>query len=316
MSVHAMGHGRSRGYFLRMRKNWRLYVFLLLPVCYLIIFKYWPMLGAQIAFRQFNPAQGIFGSPWVGLKYFEKFFNSYQFERVLRNTLTISLYGLAAGLPVPILLALMLNAVRSARLRKISQNILYTPNFISVVVVVGMLMQIINPVVGLYAKLSVALNGSLPPDLMANPSAFPHLYIWSGVWQSMGWNSVIYFAALAAVSPELHEAALIDGATRFQRILHVDFPALLPTVVIMLILSCGNIMTVGFEKVYLMQTDLNLRASELISTYVYKVGLTGSGGPSRFSSATAIGLFNSLVNLVLISVVNAIAGRIGETSLW
>ncbi len=316
MSVHEMQRKQLRAYFIRMRRGWQLYLFLVLPLLYLFVFKYWPMWGAQIAFRQFNPAVGITESPWVGTKYFVKFFESYQFERVIKNTLTISLYSLVAGFPVPILLALFLNSMRSSRMRKISQNILYIPNFISLVVIVGMLLQLINPVVGLYARISVLLTDSLPKDLMADPSAFPHLYVWSGVWQSMGWDSVIYFAALSAVSAEQHEAAIIDGASRMQRIIHVDFPAIIPTIIVLLILRCGSLMSVGFEKAYLMQTDLNLRTSELISTYVYKVGLTGGGGSSKFSYATAIGLFNSVVNLLLISLVNALARKVGETSLW
>lgn len=311
-----MQRKQLRAYFIRMRRGWQLYLFLVLPLLYLFVFKYWPMWGAQIAFRQFNPAVGITESPWVGTKYFVKFFESYQFERVIKNTLTISLYSLVAGFPVPILLALFLNSMRSSRMRKISQNILYIPNFISLVVIVGMLLQLINPVVGLYARISVLLTDSLPKDLMADPSAFPHLYVWSGVWQSMGWDSVIYFAALSAVSAEQHEAAIIDGASRMQRIIHVDFPAIIPTIIVLLILRCGSLMSVGFEKAYLMQTDLNLRTSELISTYVYKVGLTGGGGSSKFSYATAIGLFNSVVNLLLISLVNALARKVGETSLW
>ncbi len=316
MSVYEMQRKQLRAYFIRMRRGWQLYLFLVLPLLYLFVFKYWPMWGAQIAFRQFNPAVGITESPWVGTKYFVKFFESYQFERVIKNTLTISLYSLVAGFPVPILLALFLNSMRSSRMRKISQNILYIPNFISLVVIVGMLLQLINPVVGLYARISVLLTDSLPKDLMADPSAFPHLYVWSGVWQSMGWDSVIYFAALSAVSAEQHEAAIIDGASRMQRIIHVDFPAIIPTIIVLLILRCGSLMSVGFEKAYLMQTDLNLRTSELISTYVYKVGLTGGGGSSKFSYATAIGLFNSVVNLLLISLVNALARKVGETSLW
>lgn len=300
----------------RALRYWQLYAFLLLPLVYLVIFHYVPMVGSQIAFRNYSPIKGIWQSDWVGLKFFTKFIRSYQFERVLMNTLRISIYAIAAGFPVPLLLAIMLNCVRSARLKKLSQNILYVPHFISVVVMVGMLLQFINPVVGLYARIHAALYGSLPPDLMANPAAFPHLYVWSGIWQNMGWDSIIYLAALTAVDPELHEAACIDGASRLGRVWHVDIPGILPTVVILLIMRCGSVMSVGFEKAYLMQTDLNLRASELISTYVYKVGLTSTGSGSQFSYATAIGLFNSLINLTLITLVNAISRRLSSTSLW
>ena len=300
----------------RARRYWQLYLFLSLPVIYLLVFKYVPMIGAQIAFRNYSPVSGIWESEWVGLKFFRKFIASYQFRRVLENTLRISIYSILAGFPVPLLLALMLNCVRSRRMKKISQNILYIPHFISVVVMVGMLMQFINPVVGLFAVVHSALYGSLPADLMANPQAFPHLYVWSDIWQNMGWDSVIYLAALTAVEPELHEAAGIDGASRLQRVWHVDLPAILPTVVILLIMRCGNVMSVGFEKAYLMQTDLNLRTSELISTYVYKVGLTSAGSGSQFSYATAIGLFNSVVNMILLVIVNTVSRRVGETSLW
>lgn len=300
----------------RARRHWQLYLFLLLPVAYLILFSYVPMVGAQIAFRDYSPVRGIWGSAWAGLKYFEKFIDSYQFERVLTNTLRVSLYSILAGFPVPLALAVMLNCVRSVRWKKVSQNILYLPHFISTVVMVGMLLQMINPVTGLYAHIHSLLYGSLPSDLMANPSAFAHLYVWSGIWQHMGWDSVIYLAALTAVDPELHEAACIDGASRLGRVWHVDLPGILPTVVILLIMRCGSVMSVGFEKVYLMQTDLNLRASELISTYVYKVGLTSVGTGMQFSYATAIGLFNSVINLIILALVNAISRRLSATSLW
>ena len=307
---------RLNNYFKRMKKNRELYFFLILPITYLLIFKYWPLWGTQIAFKDFNPALGILGSDFVGLKHFEKFLNSYQFIRVLKNTLLLSLYLILAGFPIPIILALLLNCIRSQRYKKTVQNILYVPNFISVVVIVGMLMQFINPVVGIYGKVYFNIFGKMAPDLMASPKAFPHLYVWSSIWQTMGWSSIIYFAALSSIDVSQHEAAVIDGAGRFKRILYVDIPAILPTIVIMLILRCGRVMSIGFEKVYLMQTDLNLRSSEIISTYVYKVGIAAAGGGTKFSYATSIGLFNSLVNLIIIIIVNAISKKITETSLW
>lgn len=300
----------------KMRQYWQLYLFLFLPVVYLIVFHYAPMVGVQIAFRAYSPAKGIWHSDWVGLKYFSKFIHSYQFERVLVNTLRISLYSIFIGFPIPLILALMLNCVRHPRMKKLSQDILYLPHFISTVVMVGLIMQMLNPVVGLYARIHSALYGSLPQDLMAQPEAFPHLYVWSGVWQHMGWDSIIYLAALSGVDPSLHEAASIDGASRFRRMIHVEIPGILPTLVILLIMRCGSVMSVGFEKAYLMQNSLNLRTSELISTYVYKVGLTSTGSGSQFSYATAIGLFNSVINLVLISLVNGISKRLSDTSLW
>ena len=296
-------------------QHWQLYVFLSLPLVYLLVFQYYPLLGVQIAFKKYSAKLGIWGSPWVGFRYFEKFFQSSMFSRVIGNTLSISLYSLIASFPLPIVFALMLNVMRSQRYKKFVQTITYMPHFISTVVLVGMLMQVFNPMVGLYGKLYSALfNGAMPRDPFSSPDVFPHLYVWSGIWQNFGWDSIIYVAALAAVSPELHEAAQMDGASRWQRVRHVDLPALLPTAIIMLILRTGSIMTIGFEKIFLMQTDLNLRASEVISTYVYKMSLKAS--IPDFSYSTAIGLFNSIVNLFIIFAVNAFARRVGDTSLW
>jgi len=294
---------------------WQLYVFLILPVAYILIFAYWPMFGLQIAFKKFTIVKGVWGSPWVGFKNFTKFFNAYQFESVLTNTLTLSLYSIFAAFPFPIIFALLLNTVENLRWKKTVQPLTTMPHFISTVVLVGMLMQIFHPMVGLYGKAMQTINGEMPADLFANPNAFPHLYVWSGVWQQFGYNSIIYVAALTSVSGELHEAAEVDGANRWQRVLHIDFPALLPTIVIMLILRTGSVMSIGFEKTYLMQNSLNLSSSEIISTFVYKKGL-GAGSANDYSYSTAIGMFNSVVNLILISVVNWISRRVGDTSLW
>ena len=294
---------------------WQLYVFLLLPVIYILIFAYWPMFGLQIAFKKFSIVKGIWDSPWVGFKNFIKFFNAYQFTDVMRNTITLSLYAILAAFPFPIIFALVLNTVEHPRLKKTVQTITYMPHFISVVVIVGMMMQIFHPMAGLYGRFMKMLTGEIPADLFANPKAFPHLYVWSGVWQGFGYNSIIYIAALTNVSAEIHEAAEVDGASRFQRVIHVDFPALLPTITIMLILRMGSIMSIGFEKTYLMQNSLNLSRSEIISTFVYKKGL-GAGASNDYSYSTAIGMFNSVVNLILISSVNWFSRRVGETSLW
>ena len=292
------------------KRDWRLYVFLLIPVAYILIFAYYPMLGIQIAFKKYSAVGGIWGSKWVGLANFQKFFKSYQFQRVLANTLRLSLYSLAFGFPVPILFALLANTVNSARYKKITQTIVNLPHFISVVVLVSMVNQVFGSRTGLYG---LALTGSYPPDLFADANSFQHLYIWSGVWQNFGWNAIIYIAALTSVSPDLHEAAQIDGASRLQRVIHIDFPSILPTIVIMLILRVGQIMNIGFEKTFLMQNSLNLARSEVISTYVYKQGLTGK---TDFSYSTAINLFNSVINMVLITSVNWISRKVGETSLW
>ena len=295
------------------KRDWRLYMFLLIPVAYILIFSYYPMLGIQIAFKKYTIRGGIWGSAWVGFKHFTKFFNSYQFERVLVNTLRLSAYSVLFGFPVPIIFALMANTLNSARFKKVTQTIVNLPHFISVVVLVAMVNQVFGSRTGLYGIIGYALTGNYPPDLFASAENFQHLYIWSGVWQNFGWSAIIYVAALTGVSPDLHEAAQIDGASRVQRVFHIDFPSILPTITIMLILRFGQIMSIGFEKVFLMQNSLNLARSEIISTYVYKVGLTGS---TDFSYSTAINLFNSVVNLILITSVNWISGKVSETSLW
>lgn len=296
-------------------QHWQLYVFLLLPIAYIIIFHYIPLIDVQIAFRKYTPNGGIWGSAWVGFANFEKFFKSYMFERILKNTLTISLYGLIANMPVAIIFALLVNTMRNQRLKKAVQTIAYIPYFISIVVLVSIVQQVFNPMTGLYGTLSTILFGKAGSvDLMASAKAYPHVYVWSAVWQKFGWNSVIYIAALTSVSPEIHEAAEIDGASRFKRLIHIDFPEIIPTATIMLILGAGQIMSLDFEKAFLMQNNLNKSASEIISTYVYNTAFKSQY--TDFSYSTAIGLFNSVVNLVLLSGVNAIAKRTSNTSLW
>ncbi len=293
-------------------RYWQLYAMLLLPVLYLLVFSYYPMTGVQLAFKKYAARLGIWGSEWVGLKNFARFVNSYQFWPILRNTLILSFYSILAQLPMPILLALSLNAVRGKGLKKTVQLATYMPNFISTVVMVGILKQLLHPRLGLIAAVG-GLLGLPVSDLFASSGAFPHLYVWSNVWQRTGWSSIIYLAALASVDPEQHEAAIVDGATRFQRVLHIDLPIIIPTATIMLILSMGQVMSIGFERVFLMQTDLNLATSEIISTYVYKVGLTGV---PDYAYSTAINLFNSLINLLLIVTMNAAAKKMGDSSLF
>ncbi len=297
---------------LRLGRYWQLYLLLLLPVVYLVIFAYYPMTGIQLAFKKYSAPVGIWGSQWVGLKNFEKFVNSYQFWPILRNTLTLSFYSIVAALPTPILLALALNAVRNRGLKRGVQLATYMPNFISTVVMVGILKQLLHPRLGIVAIFADMLGVTIP-DMFASSAAFPHLYVWSNVWQKTGWSSIIYLAALASVDPEHHEAAIVDGASRFQRVLHIDLPVILPTATIMLILSMGQVMSIGFERVFLMQTDLNLATSEIISTYVYKVGFVGR---PDYGYSTAINLFNSVVNLVLIVGANTVSKRMGDSSLF
>lgn len=296
------------------KRNWQLYLFLLIPLLYVFVFKYIPMGGIVIAFKDFKTRLGIWGSEWAGFEHFIRFFSTYQCEKVIKNTLIISLYSLVASFPIPIIFALMMNCVRKEKIKKVVQTIVCLPHFISTVVMVGIVFQLFNPRVGLYGIIMEALTGVYPHDINASPDGFRHLYIWSGVWKGFGWSSIIYTAALAGVDPTYHEAAQIDGANRLQRIWHVDLPAILPTIITLLILRMGDIMSVGFEKVYLMQNGMNLAASEIISTYEYSVGLAGT--TSNFSYATAIGLFNSIVNLVMIIVVNNISKKVSETSLW
>ena len=299
----------------RYAKYWQLYLFLLIPVVYILIFQYYPMLGLQIAFKKFNFRDGIWGSPWVGLYQFQKFFKSYHFARILVNTLSLSFYYVLVGFPIPIIFAITLNVIKHRRYKKIIQTITYMPYFISVVVLVGMMMQIFHPINGVYGVLAHLLTGKYPTDLMGSASAFPHMYVWSGVWQKFGYDSIIYIAALTSVSSELHEAAQLDGASRMQRVWHIDVPAIVPTMTVMLILRMGSVMSLGFQKIYLMQNDLNIAASEVITTYVYKKGIA-SGTSNDYSYATAINMFNSVVNLILLTTVNQIARKVGETSLW
>ena len=305
---------KKRSAFLRnLSRCWQLHLFMLLGVVYILVFAYYPMAGVQIAFKDYTPAGGIWDSPWVGVKHFQKYFNSMYFERTIVNTLRISLYSILVGFPLPVLFALQLNLMRRPLLKKCVQTITYIPHFISTVVLVGMMMQLFNPVSGLYGSLYRTLtNGVYPPDIYSKSESFVHMYVWSGIWQGLGWGSIVYLAALSSVSQELHEAAMIDGASRWKRIWHVDLPAILPTVAIMLILRSGSIMSVGFEKVYLMQNGINLTTSEVISTYVYKQGL--GKGIRGFSFGAAVGLFNSAVNFTTLILVNLITRKISSGS--
>jgi putative aldouronate transport system permease protein len=291
--------------------NHQLYWLLLPTVIYFIVFKYGPMYGIQIAFKDFIATEGIWGSPWVGLKHFERFFNSFQFMNLLRNTLWLSIYALVVSFPLPIFLALLMNQFPSVRYRRLVQTVIYAPTFISTVVLVGMIFVFLSPRSGLVNHL-IILTGGDPVNFMASPGWFPSIYVWSGVWQGTGFATIVYMAALASVDPTLHEAAIIDGASKWQRVRHVDLPAIMPTIIILLILAVGNIMNVGFEKALLMQTPLNKPTSAIIQTYVYEVGLQRA----QYSFSAAVGLFNSVINLILLVSVNRIAKRISDTSLW
>lgn len=286
----------------KIRDRWQIYLMLLLPVVYLIIFYYVPMGGLVLAFKDYNLRDGIWGSPWVGLDNFDKFFTSFKFPVIMKNTLTLSLYSLVASFPLPIIFALLLNAMRGTRYKKMIQTVTYVPHFISTVVMVGLVFQLLDNRAGIYGGLYTLLTGESAPSLLAVGTNFKHVYVWSGIWQNIGYNAIIYIAALSSVDQSLHEAAEIDGASRFQRVLHIDFPAILPTTSIMLILSIGRIMNVGHEKTLLMQNNLNLNYSEIISTYVYKIGL--ASGINDYSLSTTVGMFNAVINLILLFVAN------------
>ncbi|MBO0991819.1 ABC transporter permease [Bacillus sp. SD088] len=300
--------------FSRIRKNflksWQLYTFLLPALTFFIIFHYIPMYGVQIAFKDFFATMGINGSPWVGFEHFERFFNSYYFWRLLKNTLIISLYQLCL-FPLPVIFALMLNELRNGAFKKWTQTLTYAPHFISVVVVVGMIIAFLDPTTGIVNHLIETLGGS-SVQFLTSPDWFRHIYVWSGEWQGLGWGSIIYLAALAGVNPELLEAAKVDGATRLQRIIHINIPAILPTIVILFILNIGKFMSVGFEKVLLLQNSLNSETSDIIQTFVYETGLL----EGQYSFAAAVGLFDSVINIILLVTVNQIAKKVSDNSLW
>lgn len=294
-----------------MCKNYELYIFILPAFLYFAIFHYAPMYGIQIAFKDFVATKGIMGSAWVGLKHFEYFFQSYHFSLLLKNTLGIALYSLVAGFPIPIILALLLNELKNKYFKKLVQNATYAPYFISTVVMVGMISAFLAPSSGVVNQLIKVFGGD-PINFMSEGSLFKHIYVWTGVWQNTGWSSIIYLAALSGIDTQLHEAAIVEGATKLQRNLYINIPGIMPSVIILLILSCGSIMNIGFEKVYLMQNSLNMEASDVISTYVYRNGLLNA----QYSFSSAVGVFNSVINFTILVLVNKIAGKVNETSLW
>ena len=296
-----MGVNRSKG----------LYLFLLPALIYFFIFNYMPMYGVQIAFKDFSPVLGIMDSPWNGIAHFERFFNSYYFGRLLKNTLTLSAYSLLVSFPIPIAMALVFNEIKHPRLKKAVQTISYAPHFISIVVLVGVLNLFFSQSNGLINMILASLGLEKIPFLTSS-SAFPNMYVWSGVWQNAGWNAIIYIAALTAIDPQLHEAAQIDGASRWQRLLHINLPCILPTATIMFILDAGKLMNMGFEKIFLMQNEQNVDTSQVITTFVYEMGLI----EADYGFAAAVGLFNNVINVVLLLVMNKVAQKLSETSLF
>jgi putative aldouronate transport system permease protein len=294
----------------KMMKIWQLYIFILPALGYFITFHYYPLYGAQIAFKDFIATMGIWGSSWVGFDHFERFFNSFYFWTLIKNTLLINLYQLAL-FPVPVIVALSINELKNGFFKKTVQNITYAPHFISVVVMSGMIISFLNRQTGIVNVMIKAL-GFEPISFMTSAGWFKTVFVLSGEWQNLGWGAIIYLAALAGVSPDLHEAATMDGATRLQRLWHINLPWIMPTIVILFILNMGNFMSVGFEKVYLLQNPINLDSSEVIQTYVYKSGLL----QAQYSFSAAVGLFNSVINLMLLVMVNYVARKTSETSLW
>jgi putative aldouronate transport system permease protein len=298
---------------MRMRRRWQLYALLLLPLAYIIVFSYIPMLGAQIAFRDYTTAGGIWNSPWIGFENFERFFNSYQFSRLIINTITLGLYSLLVGFPIPIILALSLHQVRSIWFKKTLQLATYAPHFISTVVMVGLILQMLNPRFGILAQITNAL-GFEPVSAMSRPDLYQSIYVWSDIWQHMGFAAVIYLAALTTIDPALHEAAVVDGASKLRRIWHIDIPGIMPVATMLFILNIGNFINIGFEKVLLLQNPINTSVSEILDTYIYRVGLASP--TLDFSYATAIGLFKGILALMMVVVANYSVKRMGQESLW
>ena len=294
-----------------LKKHKWLYVMLIIPVIFVVIWNYWPMYGVIIAFKDYSPAFGILGSPWVGLKHFERFFASYFFLEIIVNTLRLSLYSLLVSVPLPIILALLFNELNRKWFKSTAQTISYIPNFISVVVVIGMVQFFFSSQDGM---INMLLNtfGCPSIDFLGSPKWFPHIYVWSGVWQGVGWGTLIYTAAMSGISPDQYEAAYLDGASRLQCIRHITIPSIMPTIVISTILATGSILSVGFEKTFLLQNAANLASSEVLSTYTYKMGIING----EYSFSAAVGLFNNVINFIVLFIVNKLAQKTNESSLW
>ena len=294
-----------------MIRSWQLYVLVLPLLLHFFIFQYVPMYGLQIAFKDFRAADGIWGSAWAGFEHFERFFQSYQFWNTLKNTLLINLYELVFAFPLAIIFALMLNQVTQARFKKWVQTVTYAPHFISTVVLVGMLFIFLNPRTGMINNL-IDFFGGERINFLGEAAWFKPIYVISEIWQTTGWSAIIYLAALTAVDPQLHEAAIVDGANKLQRVRHIDIPSIMPVIMILLILRMGHFASLGFSKVLLMQNSLNIDSSEVIQTYVYKTGLVGA----QYSYSAAIGLFDNIINFILLIMTNQLAKKLKQQSLF
>ena len=294
-----------------LKRDWQLLVLCALPVLYFIVFHYIPMYGVQIAFKDFKATDGIWGSAWVGFKHFKRFFASSQFVSLIKNTLGLSLLQILLGFPVPIILAIMLNQVKNQRFRKFAQSILYCPHFISIVVLAGMLYIFLSPRNGIVNTIIKILGGEAI-FFLGEAKYFKLTFVISGIWQNAGWSAIIYIAALAGISPDLYEAAQVDGANKWQRIRHIDIPGIMPTIIMMLIMEIGKVMSLGFQKAYLLQNAQNLSASEIISTYIYKVGMLDA----QYSYSAEVNLFNNVINIILLVTFNKLAKKLTDNSLW
>jgi len=296
--------------FTEIKRDRQYYLLILPAIVFVVIFSYIPMYGVQIAFKDYKMSLGVANSRWVGFRYFKDFFKGFYFWTLIRNTFSLSLYTIVVGFPIPIIVALIINELKGG-FKKFTQTVLYAPHFISTVVLVGMMNVMLSPSMG---AVNTILNklGIESIYFLGEAKYFRHLYVWSGVWQGMGWSAIIYIAALSGVDPALHEAAAIDGASRMQRITKINLPSIMPTIIIMLILRLGSIASVGHEKVYLLMNEMNVEVSEVISTYVYKRGIVNA----NYSFSTAVGLFNNVVNIVMLLIANSISRKYSETSLF
>ncbi|MDR2094585.1 MAG: ABC transporter permease subunit [Treponema sp.] len=302
---------KKRGLYLKLLKYWDLYLLILPVVIYFVIFHYAPLYGIQIAFKRFTPAQGIAGSPWIGFQNFTRFFNSFYFGRLLRNTISLSLLQLLAGFPFPILLAIMISEIRMGFFKKGMQLVFYAPRFISVVVVVSIMSVLFSYSGGIVNILMEKLGGQRV-DFMTHPAYFKPIYVISGIWQNSGWTSIIYVATISGIDSEIYEAAIVDGASRVRRIWSITLPCMIPTIVTMFILNMGHIMNIGFDKVYLMQYPMNMETSDIITTFVYRAGII----QGEYHFATAVGLFNNIINFLLLLGTNKLSKKLTDSGLW
>ena len=295
------------------RRNWQLYLMVLIPVIYLLVFKYYPMVGAQIAFRKYTPVEGIWGSQWVGLKHFKRFFDNPQWITFVKNTIAISVYNIVLSIPFPIMLALAFDYTRNRFFRKTVQMVTFLPHFLSTVIIVSLINLIFDNRTGIVNNLLQMITGS-KVNILGEAKFFRSLYVWSGIWQATGWSSILYISALAAVDTQIHEAAIIDGANKLRRIWHIDLTTIRPTIAILIVLKLGSVLSVGFDKTYMMQNPINLEYSEVLATYEYKVG-TGGMIPN-YSYGAAIGLMVSIVNLCLVVSANKLSNKLSGSGLW